>query len=81
MGQSVGVWEGDAFVVTVTSFTDQSWFDRAGNHHSDKLKVVERYTRTAGRDLLRSDDRRSGDVQQAMEDALPLYRRINPTRA
>ena len=61
MGQSVGVWEGDTFVVTVTGFNDQSWFDRAGNHHSDKLKVVERYT-PQGPDHLwyESDHRRSG---------------------
>ena len=34
--------DGDTFVVTVTGFNDQTWFDRAGNHHSDKLKVVDR---------------------------------------
>jgi hypothetical protein len=28
-----------------------SWFDRAGNFHSDALHVVERYTRT-GPDLM-----------------------------
>ena len=44
MGQSVGKWEGDTLVVTVTGFNDQTWFDRAGNHHSDSLKVTERWT-------------------------------------
>ncbi len=44
MGQSVGRWEGDTLVVDVTGFNDQSWFDRSGNFHSDKLHVVERYT-------------------------------------
>jgi hypothetical protein len=44
MGQSVGKWEGDTLVVTVTGFNDQTWFDRAGNHHTDSLKVTERYT-------------------------------------
>ena len=47
MGQSVGHWEGETLVVDVTGFNDQSWFDRAGNHHSDVLHVVERYTRTS----------------------------------
>jgi hypothetical protein len=47
MGQSVGKWEGDTLVVDVTGFNDQSWFDRAGNFHSDALHVVERYTRTS----------------------------------
>jgi hypothetical protein len=47
MGQSVGHWEGDTLVVDVTGFNDKSWFDRAGNYHSDALHVVERYTRTS----------------------------------
>ena len=25
-------------------FNDQTWFDRSGTHHSNKLRVVERYT-------------------------------------
>ncbi len=47
MGQSVGKWEGETFVVDVTGFNDSSWFDRAGNFHSEELHVVERYTRTS----------------------------------
>ena len=47
MGQSVARWEGETLVVDVTGMNDQSWFDRAGNFHSDALHVVERYTRTA----------------------------------
>ena len=43
MGQSVGKWEGDTLVVTVTGMLDRTWFDRAGNHHSGDMKVVERY--------------------------------------
>src|SRR6266851_282834 len=43
MGQSVGRWEGDTLVVDATGFNDQSWFDRAGNFHTDMLHVVERY--------------------------------------
>jgi hypothetical protein len=47
MGQSVGHWDGETLVVDVTGFHDQSWFDRAGNFHSDALHVVERYRRTS----------------------------------
>jgi hypothetical protein len=47
MGQSVGHWEGETLVVDVKGFNDQTWFDRAGNFHSDALHVVERYTRTS----------------------------------
>jgi hypothetical protein len=44
MGQSVGRWDGDTLVVDVTGFNDQTWFDRAGNFHSEALHVVERFT-------------------------------------
>jgi hypothetical protein len=47
MGQSVGHWEGETLVIDVKGFNDQTWFDRAGNYHSDALHVVERYTRTS----------------------------------
>ena len=45
-GDSRGHWEGDTLVVDVRDFNDETWFDRAGNYHSDALHVVERYTRT-----------------------------------
>jgi len=47
MGQSVGHWEGETLVVDVTGMNDKTWFDRAGDFHTDKLHVVERYTRTS----------------------------------
>jgi len=40
MGWSRGRWEGETLVVDVTSLNDQTWFDRAGNFHSDALHVV-----------------------------------------
>ncbi|PYR60778.1 MAG: hypothetical protein DMF91_11495 [Acidobacteria bacterium] len=76
MGQSVGRWEGEALVVDVTGFNDQTWFDRAGNFHSEALHVVERYTRT-GPDVI--------TYEATIEDpkvftrpwkmSMPLYRR------
>jgi hypothetical protein len=51
MGDSRARWEGNALVVDVVHFTDQTWLDRSGNFHSDALHVVERYTPT-GRDLM-----------------------------
>jgi len=44
MGDSRGRWEGDTLVVDVVHFNDQTWFDRAGNFHSELLHLVERYT-------------------------------------
>jgi hypothetical protein len=47
MGDSRGRWEGNSFVVDVTNFKPETWLDAAGNFHSARLHVVERYTRTA----------------------------------
>jgi hypothetical protein len=44
MGTANGHWDGDTLVIDNTGFNDQSWFDRAGNFHSDQLHVVERFT-------------------------------------
>ena len=44
MGQSWGFWEDDTLVIKASGFNGQTWFDRSGNYHSDKLKVTERYT-------------------------------------
>ena len=43
MGWSNGRWEGDTLVVDVTGFNGLTWFDRAGNFHSEALHVIERY--------------------------------------
>src|SRR5579864_1372315 len=78
MGWSAGHWEGDSLVVDVTGFNDKTWFDRAGNFHSDELHVVERYT-PAGPDILH--------YEATIEDpkvftrpwkmSFPLYRRLD----
>jgi hypothetical protein len=47
MGDSRGHWEGNTLVADVTSFSDATWLDAAGNYHTDELHVVERYTRTS----------------------------------
>jgi hypothetical protein len=76
MGQSVGRWDGDTLVVDVTGLNDRTWFDRAGNFHSEALHVVERYTR-ASPDVI--------SYEATIEDpkvftrpwkmSMPLYRR------
>jgi hypothetical protein len=46
-GDSVGKWEGDVFVVDTRNFTDNTWISAEGrvSHHSDQLRIVERYRR------------------------------------
>ena len=44
MGVSNAHWEDDTLVVDVSGFNGQAWLDRAGNHASYALQVVERYT-------------------------------------
>jgi hypothetical protein len=76
MGQSVGRWEGETLVVEVTGLTDQTWFDRAGNFHSDAMKVTERYTRTSP-DVISYeatiDDPKT--FTRPWKMSMPLYRR------
>ena len=76
MGWSNGHWEGDTLVIDTTGFNDSSWFDRAGNFHSDELHVVERIT-PAGADLLNYeatiDDKKV--FSRPWKMSMPIYRR------
>jgi hypothetical protein len=77
MGISHGVWEGDTFVVRTSGFNDQTWFDRAGNHHSDQLKVTERFTMTDADHITYSatiEDPQTFTKPWTM--SMPLYRRV-----
>src|SRR5688572_24045233 len=77
MGWSVGRWEGDTLVVDVTSQNDQTWFDRAGNFHSDALHVVEQYTMIdAGHILYEATIEDPNVFTRPWKISMPLYRRI-----
>jgi hypothetical protein len=81
MGDSRGRWDGDTLVVDVTNHNDRTWFDHAGNFHSEQLHLVERYT------LLDADTLR---YEVTIEDpkvftrpwkiSMPLYRQKEMTR-
>src|SRR5262245_51282911 len=45
-GDSRGHWEGDSLVVETTGFNEGFWMDRAGSPHTEKLRFVEKFTRT-----------------------------------
>jgi hypothetical protein len=78
MGQSVGRWDGDTFVIDVTGMNDSTWFDRSGNFHSDALHVVERYTRTAPDVLTYEATIEDRNVfTRPWTIRLPLYRRLD----
>jgi hypothetical protein len=79
MGWSVGRWEGDTLVIEVTDHVPDTWFDRAGNFHSEALKVTERITALDANTL---------NYEATIEDpkvftrpwkmSMPLYRRREP---
>jgi hypothetical protein len=78
MGHSRGRWEGETLVIDVTSQVPDTWLDSSGNFHSDKLRVVERFTAQSPNHLL---------YEVTLEDpavytrpwtmSMPLYRRLD----
>ena len=79
MGWSNGKWEGESLVVDTKGFNDQSWFDRAGNFHSDALHVVERFTaRSADTLNYEATIEDSKTFSRPWKISLPLYRHVEP---
>jgi hypothetical protein len=77
MGWSNGRWEGDTLVIDVTGLNDQTWFDRAGNYHSDALHVVERYTPRSVDTLMYEATIEDPNVfTRSWKISMPLYRRV-----
>ena len=76
MGDSRGRWEGNSLVVDVIDFNDETWFDRAGNFHSDALHLVERFTPTGPDHLLYEVTVEDPKVfTRPWKMSMPLYRR------
>jgi hypothetical protein len=44
-GDTTGRWEGDTLVLDSIGFVDTTWIGRGGYFHSDKMHLVERFTR------------------------------------
>jgi hypothetical protein len=78
MGWSKGRWDGDTLVVDVGNFNDQTWFDRAGNFHSEALHVTERYTPASPYHLMYEATIEDPKVfTRPWTIRLPLYRRFD----
>ena len=45
-GHSIGWWEGETLVVETTGFNEGFWLDRGMLPHTERLRTVERFTRT-----------------------------------
>ncbi|MDO8273370.1 MAG: hypothetical protein Q7U82_15855 [Gammaproteobacteria bacterium] len=77
MGQSYGYWDGDTFVIEVTGLDDRSWFDRAGNYHTYKLKVTERYTLVSENVIEYEATMEDPDIfERPWTISMPIYRRL-----
>jgi hypothetical protein len=77
MGWSNGHWDGDSLVVDVTGQNDQTWFDRAGNFHSEALHVIERYTPRTPETLMYEATIEDPKVfSRSWKISMPLYKHV-----
>jgi hypothetical protein len=78
MGHSRGHFEEDSLVIDVTDQVPDTWLDRAGNHHSDALRVTERYTHVGTNTLMYEATLEDPNVYtQSWTLKFPLYRRLD----
>lgn len=78
MGHGRGQFEGDTLVIDVTDQVPDTWFDHAGNHHTEALRVTERYTHTGPNTLLYEATLEDPNVYtRPWTIRMPLYRRLD----
>lgn len=78
MGHSLGHFEGDTLVIDVTDQVPDTWFDHAGNHHTEALRVTERYTHMGPNSLMYEATLEDPNVYtQPWTVKFPLYRRLD----
>lgn len=79
MGKSSGTWDGKVLVVVTTGQNEETWLDRAGNHHSYKLKVTERFTlQDAGHIWYEATLEDPLTYAEPWTIEMPLYRLVEP---
>jgi hypothetical protein len=77
MGWSRGYWEGETLVADVTGLVEDTWFDSAGNFHSDAMHVVERYTATGPNTMeYEATITDPKTFTRPWKMSMPLYRRL-----
>jgi hypothetical protein len=77
MGWSHGRWDGDTLVIDTRGYLDTTWFDRAGNHHSDALHTIERITPRSADTLMYEVTVEDPNVfTRPWKMSMPLYRRV-----
>ncbi len=78
MGHSRASFEGDTLVIDVTDQVPDTWLDHAGNHHSEALRVTERYTYMGPNSLMYEATLEDPNVYtRPVTLRLPLYRRLD----
>ena len=78
MGDSRGRWDGSTLVVDTVHFTAETWFDKAGNFHSEQLHTVERLTRTSPDHIWYEVTIEDPKVfTRPWKMSMPLYRRVD----
>ena len=79
MPDSRAKWEGDTLVIDNGNFNAETWLDASGNFHSEKLRVIERLTRTADDVITYEATITDPDVYtRPWTIRMPLYRDRDP---
>jgi hypothetical protein len=77
MGHSRGRFEDGSLVIDVDSQVPDTWFDSAGNFHSEELVVVERFTHKGPDVLIYEAEITDPKVfERPWKIRMPLYRRL-----
>ena len=78
MGHNLAHYEGDSLVIDVTDQVPDTWFDHAGNHHTDALRVTERYTHIGPNSIQYEATLEDPNIYtRPWKISFPLYRRLD----
>ena len=78
MGHNLARYEGDTLVIEVTDQVPETWLDHAGNHHTDALRVTERYTHVGPNVIQYEATLEDPNVYtRPWKVSYPLYRRLD----